>query len=92
MKGSSFLDLMHGLPEVFAREGVERAERLVEDQHFRLVHQRPAERGALAHAARQLGGALVLEALQADQIQQVPRALFLLRSRWSWSARSPGAA
>ena len=37
-----------------ARDRVERAERLVHQQDARIVHERPADRGALAHAAREL--------------------------------------
>ena len=37
-----------------ARDGVERAERLVHQQHLGVLGQRPGQRGALAHAARQL--------------------------------------
>ena len=46
-------------PELLAREGVERAERLVEHQQLRLVDERAAERGALLHAAGELPGILV---------------------------------
>ena len=41
-------------PQLLAREGIERAERLVEHQQFGLVDQRAAERGALLHAAGEL--------------------------------------
>ena len=41
-------------PQLFAREGVEGAEGLVEHQQLRLVDERAAERGALLHAAGEL--------------------------------------
>ena len=40
--------------ELLAGEGVERAERLVEQQHRGIADQRPSERGALRHPARKL--------------------------------------
>ena len=40
--------------EAFARQGVERAERLVQQQHLRLAHERAGDRRPLAHAAREL--------------------------------------
>ena len=40
--------------EPLAGQRVERAERLVEQQHLGLERERPGERDALAHPARQL--------------------------------------
>ena len=57
-------------PQFFARELVERAERLVEQQHARLVDQRAAQIGALQHAAGELPGIAVAEALEADLLEQ----------------------
>ena len=57
--------------EPLAGHLVERAERLVEQQDLRLDHQRPGDRDPLAHAAGQLGRPGLLEALEADQLDQV---------------------
>jgi hypothetical protein len=65
-------------PQLLAREGVERAEGLVEQQHLGLVHQRAADAGALLHAARELPRELVLVAAQAHALQQLARALGLV--------------
>ena len=54
---------------------VERRERLVEQQHLRLVDQRARERHALAHAARERRGIVVGEAVQAELVEQRMRAL-----------------
>ena len=62
---------VHLLP----RQRVEGAERLVHQHQLRVVDQRAGDRRALLHAARQLVGALVLGARQADQRQQVARPL-----------------
>ena len=48
-----------------ARHGVERAERLVHQHDLRIVHQGPADGGALLHAAGELPGIFVLEILRA---------------------------
>ena len=50
---------------------VERAERLVEQQHLRLHGERARERHALPLAARQLVGVAVGEAVQVDQLEQL---------------------
>ena len=57
--------------EPLAGHLVERAERLVEQQHLGLDHERPGDRDPLAHAARQLRGPRLLEALEADELDQV---------------------
>jgi hypothetical protein len=57
-----------------AGHGVERAERLVHQQQRRVVDERAGQRHALAHAARQLVGVLVLEALEAGQLEQAEGA------------------
>jgi hypothetical protein len=74
VNGSSRRRSCIDLPEVLAREGIKRAEGFVHDQHVGLVDDGAAQRGALPHSARKLRRALVLEALQADERQQVPRA------------------
>ncbi len=60
-----------GLPDVLeldihalARERIERAERLVHQQHLGIARQRTADRGALLHATRQLVGIFILEAAE----------------------------
>jgi hypothetical protein len=50
---------------------VERPERLVEEEHLGLDHERPGDRDPLAHAARELGGPGLLEALQPHQLHEV---------------------
>ena len=58
---------------------VERGERLVHQQHLRLVGQHARDLDALLHAAGQLGGMLVLLALQADELEIALCALAPLR-------------
>ena len=60
-------------PQLLARERIERAERLIEQQQRRLVDQRAAQRRALLHAARQLPGIMFREAVEPDHGQQVAR-------------------
>ena len=50
--------------------GVERAERLVEQQHARLDRQRAGQGHALALAAGELRGIALGEALELDQLEQ----------------------
>ena len=69
---------LHDAPQLLAREGVERAERLVEHQQLGLVDQRAAEVRALLHAARELPGILVGEVGEADRLQELHRALDVL--------------
>ena len=57
---------------------IERAERLVEQQDLRLAHERARDRGALAHAARQLVRVGVGERGHADQLEQSARAVAAL--------------
>jgi hypothetical protein len=52
------LQVAQRAPQLFAGEGVQRAEGLVEQQHLGLVDQRAADAGALLHAARELPGNL----------------------------------
>ena len=57
--------------EALAGHLVERAERLVEQQHLGLGDQRAGDRDALAHAAGQLRRPGLLEALEADELDEV---------------------
>ena len=51
--------------------GVERTERLVEQQHGRLQHERAGQRHALLLAAGQLGGLAPLEADELDELERL---------------------
>jgi hypothetical protein len=57
-------------PQSCSREGIERRERLVEEQKIRLVDQGAAEVGALLHAAREPVGRMVGEAGEPDGREQ----------------------
>ena len=57
--------------EALAELEVERAERLVEEEHVGLVDERPRERDALLLAAGQLVGAALLVAGQVDQLEDL---------------------
>ena len=59
------------VPQLLAHLGVERAERLVQQQHPRLGRQRPGQRHPLPLAAGQLGGQPVGELLQVHQLEQL---------------------
>ena len=70
------------LPEVeqvgaqgFRGQHVERRERLVHQQDLRLHDQRAGEADALAHAARKLLGIGGFEAVEADDVDRLQRAL-----------------
>src|ERR1022692_674381 len=54
-----------------AQLGVQRAERLVKQQHRRLQHERPGQRDPLLLAAGQLSGAALGERAQLDQVQRL---------------------
>ena len=58
--------------EPLAGQRVEGAERLVQQQHRRVAREGTRDRGALAHAARQLVRPRPLEAVEADQAEQRP--------------------
>src|SRR5215470_14086763 len=60
---------------------IERAERLVHEQDRRIEGERARDRGALLHAARELGWIAVLEALEADELNEGLRALLALGAR-----------
>ena len=55
------------LSQLAAGQLVHRAEGFVQQQQPRLRHQRPGDGGALAHPARQRGGARIAEPLQPHQ-------------------------
>ena len=57
--------------QLLAHAGVERAERLVEEQHVRLDGERAGERHALALAAGELGGIALRQAGELDELEQL---------------------
>ncbi len=69
------------LPQFLTHLRIERAERLVQQQHARLRRERPRQRDALALAARQLRRIAVLQRFEPDQPQHLldPLANQLLR-------------
>jgi hypothetical protein len=60
---------------------VECAERLVHQQHGRVVDQRPTDRYALTHAARQLVRPLVLETVEPNLLQQIVGGIAVILDR-----------
>ena len=58
------------LPQFLPHPGVERAERLIQQQHFRLDGQRPGQRHALPLAAGKLVRIAMGHALQLHELQQ----------------------
>ena len=60
--------------EVLAQAGVERAQRLVEQQHARAQHERAGQRDALLLAARELPGLALLVAGQLHQRERLADA------------------
>ena len=69
------LDLQHFVAEQEPCLLVERGERLVHQQDFRLGGEGAGERDALAHAAGELAGIAVLEAVEPDHSDEMTRAL-----------------
>ena len=59
--------------QLLAHLGVERAERLVEQQHLRLDRERARQRDALALAAGELGRIAVGEPVELHQLEQLVR-------------------
>ena len=57
---------------------VQRAERLVHQQHVRVLGQRPGQRDPLPHAAGQLVRPLVAEPAELDRVEQLGRPLLAL--------------
>ena len=68
------LDGADGAPQLEAHAGVERSERLVEQQHLRLVREGAGERDALLLAAGKLARGASAEAGQTDHFQQLVAA------------------
>src|SRR5215211_512996 len=66
------VDLLDQLAQQCGADRVEAGVRLVEEHDVRVEHERAGEAGALAHAARELVGHLVVGALEAD-LAQAPR-------------------
>ena len=58
---------------LLAQLEVERAERLVEQQHARMVHERAPERDALLLAARELPRLPLREAGEPDELEHLAR-------------------
>jgi hypothetical protein len=67
--------------ELLAHLGVERAERLVQEQHLGLDRERPGQRHALALAARELARVAMGEPLKLDQVHEVLDAVLDLVAR-----------
>ena len=67
------VDLAQPLAQLLAHLRVERAERLVEQQHPRLDGERPGQRHALPLAARELLRIALVEAGELHQIEQLQR-------------------
>ena len=63
------LEQLHLDPHLLAQLGVEIAERLVQQEEVRLVHERSAERQALHLPAAQERGRPGLESLEADEAE-----------------------
>ncbi len=72
----------------FRGQHVERRERLVHQQDLRLHDQRAREADALAHAARQLLRIGRFEAVEADGVDRLQRALARLLERHAVGARA----
>ena len=68
---SSCWILPDGAPQFLADLGVERAERLVEQEHFRPVRERAGDGDALLLAAGKLGRQALVHALERDELQQL---------------------
>ena len=64
--------LAHLRAHRLAQRGVERGERLVEEDERRVGGEGPGERDALLLAAGQLVGAAVLEPAQPDEVEHLP--------------------
>ncbi len=62
-------------PQFLAHLGVERAERLVEQQHLGLDRERARQRDALALAAGKLRGIAIGQKVELHQLEQLVHAL-----------------
>src|SRR3989442_5535147 len=67
----------HFVLHAHAGEGIQRAERLVQEEDLGMVNQRPGQSHALGHAARQMVGVGVGEGFQADQPHEIVHLLTL---------------
>ena len=65
------LYLANGPPQALPDLGIEGAERLIEQQHFRLVRQRPGHRHALLLSAGELRRQPLIESVESDEAQQL---------------------
>ena len=74
-------ELVELLVELLAGDLVERRERLVEQQQVGLGHQRARERGAHAHAARELRRIAAGGVGETDPLDRLARAVQPLRAR-----------
>ena len=74
--------------QLLAHPRVERAERLVEQQHARLQRQRARQRDALALAAGELRRVAAAEAVELDQVEQLARPASRI---CAFGGRSPAA-
>ena len=66
-------DVENEFLHVFPREGVERAQRFVHEQHVRIAGQGAGQSHPLLHAAGQLVDRVVLEVRETHQRQILPR-------------------
>ena len=67
--------------EDVAGHRVERAERLVHEEHVGVLGERAGERDPLAHAARQLVGPLPAERAEVHELEQLVGLLVSLGAR-----------
>ena len=72
-------DLHDAVLQMRARQRVERAERLVEQQYLRLHGQRTRDADALLHAAGNLGRLLVARLRHVHELEIAQRPLVTLR-------------
>ena len=80
---TSLLDPLQLELHLLAELEVERAERLVEQKHARMVHERAAESDPLLLAARELPRLALRESRQPDELEHLGDAPF------SWSFATP---
>ena len=69
------MELAQPIPQLGPYPRVERAERLVEEEHLRLGRERAREAHALALTAGELRRIAVAEALELHEVQQLVDAL-----------------
>ena len=84
------LDALQLELHLLAQLQVERAERLVEQQHARMVDERPRERDALLLAARELARLPLLEQAEPDELERVAHALLQLAAAQLLAAQPEG--